>query len=133
MVQSQQSMVTTKTGASVWIIYNYLASLDHRYNLLNQSKTKPTINDFNKLQQFPTAVIRATAAVELLARDGSHLVVVVPAQLLSGPHVGRGEEGDPREPLVVSVHEHVLDKNVGIAGMVEVSPNVSNGFGVHDV
>ena len=92
--------------------------------------TKPTSN---KLKQLSTAVIRATAAVELLARDGSHLVVVVPAQLLPGAHVGGGEEGDPGEPEVVSVHEDVLNKYVGIAGVVEVSPNVSYRLGVHDV
>ena len=33
----------------------------------------------------------------------------------------------------MSVHEHVLNKNVGVAGMVEVSSNVSYGLGVHDV
>lgn len=64
--------------------------------------------------QYPTTtVLGSTLAHEDLALDTAHLVVVVPRELRARPDVVHGEEGDPREAQVVSVHKHVLHKEIG--------------------
>ena len=44
-----------------------------------------------------------------------YLVVVVPAELLTGPNELGGEEGHPGEAQVVRVHKYILHEHVRLA------------------
>ena len=78
-------------------------------------------------------MFRPTPALYLLARNGANLVMIIPAQFPSGSDEVRGEEGNPREPQVVSVHKHILDKDIGVAAVVEIATDVADALGIHDV
>merc|ERR1719318_367482 len=70
---------------------------------------------------------------DLLVSNRPNLVSIVPAQLLSRSHEGGGVEGNPRKPEVMSVHKNILNKDIGVAAVVQVPPNIPNCLCIHDV
>lgn len=71
------------------------------------------------LQKSSSTVSRPTITIQHLLRYGADVVVIIPRQLRARLHVGQREEGHPREARVLRVHEHVLDKHVGVTRMLQ--------------
>ena len=85
------------------------------------------------LQKPSLAVVGSAVAGDLLPLDAIHHVVIVPAKLLARRHVLDGEECQGGEPQVVTLGKDVLDKNIWITAMVEITSDISLSHGVHDV
>lgn len=85
------------------------------------------------LKKTPSALDGPTAAKQLLAFHAAHLVVVVPSKFGPSPDSLAGKEGHPREAKIVSIHEDVLDKQVGAAAVIKVAAQVAFKLGVDDV
>ena len=131
-------MCVNLAGALLLHISEYLClkQMELKREVQTQSNNKiiipPTSPTSLLLQQPLPTVLLPTVAVYLLAWQGPHLVAVVPAQLSPGWDKLHSEECQGGKPEVMPGHEHILDKCVGVAAVVEVPAYVTLGHGVHD-
>lgn len=85
------------------------------------------------LKKTPSAFDGPTAAEQLLAFHTAHLIVVVPSKFCPSPDSLAGKEGHPGEAKIMSIHEDILDKQVGAATVIEVTAQVAFKLGIDDV
>ena len=85
------------------------------------------------LQQPPSTVGGSAVAIEYFARHAAHFVVIIPREFASGTYVAHGKEGHPGEAQILSIGEHVLHEQVGVAAMVQVSTQIALLLRIHHV